>query len=63
MTDKQKDFIEESNMQDIKIRHPKYEASHCSNCGESNNEKLIHNPELPRILCIKCYTQAVRKYA
>lgn len=27
---------------------------HCSNCHTENNTKLLNNPKLPRILCIRC---------
>ena len=28
---------------------------HCSACQTTDNKKLLNNPSLPRILCIRCF--------
>lgn len=39
------------------------EGLHCSACGSTDNYQLLNNPKLPRILCIRCFSLIVTKYA
>lgn len=36
---------------------------HCSNCGYDENDFLLNNPKLPRILCLRCLTLIFMKNA
>ena len=63
LTEKQITRIIEENIGDWNNYIRKYDQ--CKDCGESNVNKLIRNPQLKtkNVLCVKCFTRMVIRNA
>lgn len=51
------EFVENSHPSKLVLDH----GVHCTCCGrrEEDGMDLISNPEIPRVICIECYTWAL----
>lgn len=52
------EFVKKSHPGRLVLDH----GQHCTCCG-TKDEELISNPDIPRVLCMECYTWATMKLA